>query len=284
MTITRGRHLHPTIEGVRKRSSGGWDVRFDGVPTRSATCGSPRSPPARRTSSASWRSQLETAGSPGTRAGPARPERRSVHPAVLLADSLLDHGSIGRVRTARGETTYQADSDALFRGWPMAVLVDESTRREPRSGSRPPSRTTTGPILVGTAHASSAIVPSRHCDGVVHNPRRRRFLVDQTAHRPLERGDGRALSETEPPGGSGGFVLTAVDLDELEQVAKRTVEWVARESRKDPNAKAKVRHRKSYVLGQNTRTGVKPDHLVDAIPPAAAGPAQPGSQGPSREP
>jgi C-terminal peptidase prc len=51
----------------------------------------------------------------------------AVHSAVLLADSLLERGTIGRVRTARGETTYQADADALFRGWPIAVLVDQNT-------------------------------------------------------------------------------------------------------------------------------------------------------------
>ena len=51
----------------------------------------------------------------------------SAHIAVLLADSLLDHGTIGRVRTGHGETVYQADADAIFRGWPMAVLVDGTT-------------------------------------------------------------------------------------------------------------------------------------------------------------
>ena len=50
-----------------------------------------------------------------------------VHPAVLLADCLLEQGPIGRVRTSRGETNYQADSDALFRGWPIAVLVNMNT-------------------------------------------------------------------------------------------------------------------------------------------------------------
>ncbi len=51
----------------------------------------------------------------------------SAHSAVLLADSLLERGTIGRIRTAKGVTTYQADADALFRGWPIAVLVDTVT-------------------------------------------------------------------------------------------------------------------------------------------------------------
>jgi hypothetical protein len=51
----------------------------------------------------------------------------SVHPAVLLADSLLDHGTIGRVQTAVREVTYEADSETILAGWPIAVLVDEIT-------------------------------------------------------------------------------------------------------------------------------------------------------------
>ena len=50
-----------------------------------------------------------------------------VHPAVLLADTLLAGGVIGRMRTVEGEVTYQADPDAVFRNLPMAVLVDQST-------------------------------------------------------------------------------------------------------------------------------------------------------------
>ena len=32
MTITRGQLPHPTIEGVRKRPDGDWEVRFEGLP------------------------------------------------------------------------------------------------------------------------------------------------------------------------------------------------------------------------------------------------------------
>ena len=53
--------------------------------------------------------------------------RTQLHPAVLLADCLLERGTIGRVRTANGEQTYQAEPDAVFRGWPMAVLIDGNT-------------------------------------------------------------------------------------------------------------------------------------------------------------
>jgi carboxyl-terminal processing protease len=55
------------------------------------------------------------------------PSSSSAHTALLLADSLLDHGTIGRLRTTDGDKVYQADPDALFRGWPMVVLVDQFT-------------------------------------------------------------------------------------------------------------------------------------------------------------
>src|SRR5262249_20554509 len=46
------------------------------------------------------------------------------HAAVLVADGLLDEGPIGRVRTTHGVREHRSDADCLFRGWPMAVLVD----------------------------------------------------------------------------------------------------------------------------------------------------------------
>jgi carboxyl-terminal processing protease len=46
---------------------------------------------------------------------------------VLVADCLLDHGLIGRVQMADREMRYEATPDTLFRGWPMAVLVDRGT-------------------------------------------------------------------------------------------------------------------------------------------------------------
>jgi carboxyl-terminal processing protease len=56
--------------------------------------------------------------------GPAVGE---LHPAVLLADELLDSGTIGRVRFAARRVTYRAEPGAVFRDWPIAVLVDRGT-------------------------------------------------------------------------------------------------------------------------------------------------------------
>jgi carboxyl-terminal processing protease len=50
-----------------------------------------------------------------------------LHPTVLLADSLLDGGTIGAMRTSHGIETFQAEPDALFPGWPLAVLVDKNS-------------------------------------------------------------------------------------------------------------------------------------------------------------
>lgn len=54
-------------------------------------------------------------------------EGGELHSAVVLADELLDSGTIGRVRLASRDVTYRAEPGLLFAGWPMAVLVNEKT-------------------------------------------------------------------------------------------------------------------------------------------------------------
>ncbi len=54
-------------------------------------------------------------------------QQAQFHPTLLIADSLLERGKIGRSRTTDRETTYEADADALLPGLPMAVLVGEET-------------------------------------------------------------------------------------------------------------------------------------------------------------
>ncbi|MCI0458720.1 MAG: S41 family peptidase [Gemmataceae bacterium] len=50
--------------------------------------------------------------------------------AALVADGLLDGGVLFRTRGRQGPgATYRADPDCLFRGWPLAVLVDGSIDR-----------------------------------------------------------------------------------------------------------------------------------------------------------
>ncbi len=129
LTITRGTLPRATIGGYRKRLSGEWTLRINGP----APIGCLRINEIMASTPHEARKLAARMESEGLRAlvldlrGAQTGRGDSVHPAVLLADSLLESGTIGRVRTVRGETTYQADSDALFRGWPIAVLVDQNT-------------------------------------------------------------------------------------------------------------------------------------------------------------
>ncbi len=95
----------------------------------------------------------------------------SVHTALLLADSLLDHGTIGRVRTSQGETVYQADSDANFRGWPIAVLVDSNTSGAAEWLAAAIQDNHRG-IVVGSPTSSRPREP-RKCGGHVTGPDRK---------------------------------------------------------------------------------------------------------------
>jgi carboxyl-terminal processing protease len=128
MKITRAQLPRVTIGGVRKRPPGDESFRLDGpdpigyLKVREISASTPHElrKLARKMEAEGLRAlvlDLRGVSSGGT----------SVHPATLLADYLLEGGTIGRVRTVRGETTYEADSDALLRGWPIAVLVDPAT-------------------------------------------------------------------------------------------------------------------------------------------------------------
>jgi carboxyl-terminal processing protease len=114
-----------------------------------------------------------------------------VHPAVLLADCLLERGPIGRVRTVHGEMTYQADPDALFRGWPIIVLVDFNTSgtAEWVAAALQDNRRA---IVVGTPTMSSRTIPG---NAVVTStvPVGDGWSVNLVTG-GLERGDGRPLS------------------------------------------------------------------------------------------
>jgi carboxyl-terminal processing protease len=125
-TIVRGQHPRPSIQGWQKRPNGDWDFRMPASQAiayvkLSELVGS--TPHEVRKLAA----QLERDGVKAIVLDLRGLWSNSVHTALLIADSLLESGTIGRVRTSHGETTYQADADALFRGWPLAVLVDRNT-------------------------------------------------------------------------------------------------------------------------------------------------------------
>jgi carboxyl-terminal processing protease len=125
-TITRGQHARSTVHGVHQRQAGSWDCMLDGsapiaylrIEQIAASTPHDLGKLAR---------QLDSQGQCGIILDLRGIGGTSVHTAVLLADTLLPVGVIGRVRTAEREVTYQADADALFRGLPIAVLVDQFT-------------------------------------------------------------------------------------------------------------------------------------------------------------
>jgi carboxyl-terminal processing protease len=126
MTITRGQLPHPTVQGVRRQAAGDWDVVLDPstpiayLRISKISASTPRElrKLARHLENqGNWGLVLDLRGLSGT----------SLHEAVLLADSLLGGGAIGRVQTAQREVTYQADADELFRTATIAVLVDRNT-------------------------------------------------------------------------------------------------------------------------------------------------------------
>jgi carboxyl-terminal processing protease len=125
-TIVRGQHPQQSIQGWQRKANGEWDFRMPGSDAiayvhMTELLGS--TPQELRKLAA----QLERDRARAIVLDLRGVRSTSVHTALLVADSLLEGGIIGRVRTSHGETIYRADADALFRGWPLAALVDRST-------------------------------------------------------------------------------------------------------------------------------------------------------------
>ena len=138
-----GQHPRPTIAGWQKRASGEWDYRMGDsqkiayIKISEMAGSTPhelRKLAARLEGEGLHAAVLDLRGLGST----------SEHCALLMADSLLDHGTIGRVRSSHGDTTYQADSEAILRRWPLVVLVDGLTSGAP-NGWRRRFRTTSEP-------------------------------------------------------------------------------------------------------------------------------------------
>jgi carboxyl-terminal processing protease len=124
MKIARGLLPRTTVSGIRKRSSGDWEVRLNGSDAYLRISDLMASTPHELRKLAQ---QIESEGLGSIVIDLRGVHATAVHPAVLVADALLERGTIGRVRTVQREVSYEADSDALFRGWPMVVWVDQET-------------------------------------------------------------------------------------------------------------------------------------------------------------
>jgi C-terminal peptidase prc len=126
LRATRGPLFIPTITGIQKKTSGEWDFHLGGpdpigyLRIREISASTPHE--LRKVAQ-----QLESAGLRALILDLRGLSSTSLHPTVLLADSLLDHGRIGRVREAERVMTYDATPDTLFRDWSLVALVDAQT-------------------------------------------------------------------------------------------------------------------------------------------------------------
>ncbi len=188
--ITRGQLPHDTVRGVRKRASGGWDVRLDGpdpIDYLQITEIMASTPHELR----KFASQLESDGARALVLDLRGLRTDNLHSTVVIADALLDHGCIGGVKTSHGETKYQAEPGALFQDWPLVVLVDQFDLGHSRVASRrpqgqPPSRSS------GHAQRSATGVPGAGVKSTIPVGDGAWSIILTTGR--LERGDGRPLA------------------------------------------------------------------------------------------
>jgi carboxyl-terminal processing protease len=126
LTLTRRRLFRATVQGIRKRSAGGWEVRVEGK----EPLGYLKFEQIEGSTPQELRDlarQLEDEGVKALVLDFRSVQGASFHPTVLTADALLDGGTIGRYRSAEKVETIRAEPDALFAGWPLAVLIDGET-------------------------------------------------------------------------------------------------------------------------------------------------------------
>jgi carboxyl-terminal processing protease len=243
LKMIRGTLFRPTITGLRKQSSGDWDFAVDGLDRvgylriQEITASTPHE--LRKLAQ-----QLEGQGLRGLILDLRGLFGAGLHPTVLLADSLLDHGMIGRVRMADRVMNYEATPDAVFRGWPIVVLVDRGTTcgAEWLAAALQDNHRA---MIVGTPTASAfsgssgfgATRGTADVSSTVPLGDGSWSLMLTTGR--LERGDGRPLAAPR-------VLLNAMMMNRaIRQTSDRDVKW-----------------------------GVKPDHLI------GDGPRGPGSQDP----
>jgi carboxyl-terminal processing protease len=126
LKATRGPLFIPTVAGIRKKTTGEWDFRASG----SDPIGYLRIRDISSSTPHELRKAAHILSQEGLRAlilDLRGLSATDLHAAVLLADSLLERGRIGQVRTTQGVMTYDATPDALFQGWPLVALVDAGT-------------------------------------------------------------------------------------------------------------------------------------------------------------
>lgn len=127
IVVTRGPVVIATLQGLRKDDDGQWDYRAE--PYLPICCVKVTQINAStvhelRELERQFRADEVKAVILDLRSSFAP----DLHNTLLFADALMDGGVIGRVRTAASTREYRADRECLFRGWPLAVLVNQRTR------------------------------------------------------------------------------------------------------------------------------------------------------------
>jgi carboxyl-terminal processing protease len=269
-TITRGQLPRKTVRGVRKQSSGGWDVRLDGpdpigyLRITEITASTPRE-------LHTLAHQLESEGARALVLDIRGLSAETLHSTVLVADALLDHGCIGRIATAQGETKYQADSDALFQDWPLVVLIDASTAgtAEWLAAALQDNHRA---VLVGTPTSSARGMPGVGVQSTIPVGDGAWSLILTTGR--LERGDGRPLENEaiRPRMMNMSPVAAEPDAEEVASVAKQRIATravAAKESMPKAGSPA-ITH---AIPRADSRYGVKPDHAAGGAHNVGARPA-----------
>jgi hypothetical protein len=185
----------------------------------------------------------------------------NLHPTVLVADSLLDHGCIGGIETAHGETQYQADSDVLFREWPLVVLIDGVTAgtAEWLAAALQDNHRA---VLVGLPSASALGMLGAGVQSTIPVGDGAWSIVLTTGR--LERGDGRplGLEAAGAPGRDRNFAVQPPDAGEAARAAQPVL---ARALSKDGSTlKAGTPAIRQFAVGAGSKYGLKPDHTVGA--------------------
>ncbi len=188
--MTRGRLFRPTVQGLSPLPEKRWAVRFDGpapIGYLKITEVSGSTPQELR----AFAAQLESEGVKALVLDLRETDSSQFHPTVLVADALLDGGVIGRVKSVDGEKVYRAEPDALFRGWPIAVLVD---------GCHQPGVAWLGEALRDNRRATVLGEPALLSDPTIQEmvPLPGGEWSVRLATGRLERGDGQPLAHSSP--------------------------------------------------------------------------------------
>lgn len=128
-TLRRGVVPFETVEGYRKDKHGAWDHRTgdsDAIGYVQISAMRPSTVQELRLVEQRLRSQQMKCVILDLRFNP----EADFHPTLLLADALLPEGMIGKALSPQGESEFKSGPDCLFRDWPMAVLINSTTRRE----------------------------------------------------------------------------------------------------------------------------------------------------------